>query len=116
MQEDASVSEHLLEWLVNVLPTGFAETAGDAACGELMPLTACAIQPCAECERHRQKVRAQMYPQNMAAVSKANPPPAETAPLSIFLKSLHACLHKACEASARMKLPSLCFASVLRSL
>ncbi len=39
--EDASVSEHLLEWLVNVLPTGFAETAGDAACGELMPLMAC---------------------------------------------------------------------------
>ena len=39
--EDASVSEHLLEWLVKVLPTGFAETAGDAACGELMPLTAC---------------------------------------------------------------------------
>ena len=41
MYEDASVSEHLLEWLVNVLPTGLAETAGDAACGELMPLIAC---------------------------------------------------------------------------
>ncbi len=39
--EDASVSEHLLEWLVNVLPTGFAETAGDAACGVLMSLMAC---------------------------------------------------------------------------
>ncbi len=39
--DDASVSEHLLEWLVNTLPTGSTETAGDAAVGELMPLIVC---------------------------------------------------------------------------
>ena len=41
VHDDASVSEHLLEWLVKVLPTGFADAAGDAAWGELMPLNAC---------------------------------------------------------------------------